>query len=838
MKRFIRLTPVAMLLALASCSQDELLPQGDGNVNITVNLPASSYGTRSFSDGYTATDLQYAVYDAASKNMITEGSATFDADKRSTTVSISLATGKSYQIAFFAHRKSQGVYKFNAGSKTIDVNYSAMTDYNSEDYDCFYKLEDVEDVEKGVNKEVTLVRPVAQVNWGTGDLGYPAVLDADAYGAGAGRLVSSVKAKGYTQFDMMAGDVVEGTETEVTFGDKARPAETELFPVESGKYKYVSMQYLLIPKGGTLIDVTLEARNSAGAAALATVEVPNAPVQANYRTNIYGDLLTNPTVFTVVKDERWDGEFDQPISVKEPKQNAKGEYLITSPEELAYLAEYPAKWKGKTLKLQNDIDLKGMSWKPIGTALDTDVDDENISTFKGTFDGQGHTIRNFVCVAKGDIAVAGLFGSVRGSIKRLHIDNAYIESDHYAGGLVAYLNCFTGAQYNDVDYPAEGFEISGCSVKNSTIVTHPNKQDNGKYDNGDKAGGLIGYCRAKVLIKGCSSRNNTIVAYRDLGGLIGHAYVGSAGNTVLDGSDAIGNTLIQDFRNGYKSNADVLNTCNEVIGVNLAYPVTNGTSQAHHSNTIIRRGLVPTNTDELGAAFRGVEDGAVIEIPEGEFGVIDNVGNFVRNKKFSIRGAGKDKTNIAVSNYPFHGCDITVDGMTVNVQGSGYAGFSNYAKGAFRNVRFVGAPWSWGGDGVTYDYCDFDTNGKDNYPIVLIYAGKADFNNCTFKALKGRGIGMWTDSDDLRIKTPREVSVNNCTFIVTGDAKDKAVFDIHTESADESYRGTIRLNNVKYDASKFGGGLWREYINSGDEPKTSYFTIIVDGKTEQTSSRL
>lgn len=526
MKRYFRYVPVTMLMALAGCSQDELLPQGDGNVNITVNLPSSSYGTRAFSDGYAATDLQYAVYDAANKNMITEGSATFDADKRSTTVSINLATGKSYQIAFFAHRKSQSVYTFNADSKTIDVNYSAMTEYNSEDYDCFYKLEDVENVEKGVNKDVTLVRPVAQVNWGTGDLSYPAVLDADAYGAGAGRLVSSVKAKGYTQFDMMTGDVVEGTETEVTFGDKARPAETELFPVEPGKYKYVSMQYLLIPKGGTLIDVTLEARNSAGAPALATVNVANAPVQANYRTNIYGDLLTTPTVFTVTKDEKWGGENDVPLNAETIVDGVKYDKLsqnifIENLNGLTWLRDQsigatPNNFQGKTIKLVADIDMSTVAnWTPISYLPGGDIQ----LHFKGEFDGCGHTISNMTSTADEG---AGLFYNSWGVIKNLTLKNVNVSAYRDAAGIVGWGHLS---------------HVENCHVIGGTIEAKTRLVD-GKMDDGNNCGGIAGYLASNntAYIKNCTVTGVKLKAYRKVGGVVGYANVNPRESTEVSGN--------------------------------------------------------------------------------------------------------------------------------------------------------------------------------------------------------------------------------------------------------------------------------------------------------------
>lgn len=65
MKKFFAFaTTATMLFGFASCSSELDAPaaEGDGNVNFTVTLPGTP-GTRAFSDGLTAENLQVAVYD-------------------------------------------------------------------------------------------------------------------------------------------------------------------------------------------------------------------------------------------------------------------------------------------------------------------------------------------------------------------------------------------------------------------------------------------------------------------------------------------------------------------------------------------------------------------------------------------------------------------------------------------------------------------------------------------------------------------------------------------------------------------------------------------------------
>ena len=365
MKQILALSAAAMLLGVVSCSQEDVVgPKGDGNVTFTVTIP-EKMGTRSFADGLTANDLQMAVYDAETGSLVmTPADQKFSeaaSGSLTTTVSLNLASGRSYKIAFFAQNKDGGAYTFNADTKTITVSYGAMaTTYNTDAFDCFYTLYETGEITGAINHVVTLTRPVAQVNWGTSDLAEPAVVDPNAYGADAANLVSEVSTKAYTTFDMFSGDVT-GEAEEVTLPYLARPADTERFPVQPDKYAYVSMQYLLVPASSSVIDITLKTANSATAVKpLSTVAVTNVPVQANYRTNIYGALLTNPNYFTVTKDENWDDGYDFPVEPVEVRSNEElvaalqngGNYVIPEGESLTMPDVTTSVQLSKPLKLQ------------------------------------------------------------------------------------------------------------------------------------------------------------------------------------------------------------------------------------------------------------------------------------------------------------------------------------------------------------------------------------------------------------------------------------------------------------------------------------------------------
>ena len=184
------------------------------------------------------------------------------------------------------------------------------------------------------------------------------------------------------------------------------------------------------------------------------------------------------------------------------------EYHFTTAEQLAGLAQLvndktaSVSFKGKTIYLDNDLDLSGYQWTPIGNG-------SNFGRyFAGTFDGQYHKIMNLLHHSTGDELIRnGLFGVVSdgGTLKNLLVIDADIASND--GSLLA------GILADWVD----GGTVENCYTS-------------GKIENnvGDKmVGGLIGQCTGSTQVKGCGSDATVISTESDedhvdtVGGLIG-----------------------------------------------------------------------------------------------------------------------------------------------------------------------------------------------------------------------------------------------------------------------------------------------------------------------------
>lgn len=546
----------AILLSAASCSSDLDQPgvSGDGNVHFSVQLP-EGMRTRAFADGSTAKNLKYAVYQNGA--LVSQGSATLS--DKAANVNIDLASGGTYDFVFWAEADNSP-YTFSAEGRLVTVNYAGMNG-NNDNGDAFFYIENGVKVDGALTRSVTLSRPCAQLNIGTSDLNNASV--ATTYQGG---VYTSVTAEACTTLDLTDGSAANPVQ--VTLPATLPASAQETFPVAGG-YRYLSMAYLLVGDEGSVSDLTINSYTSAASQTPAhTVKVPNAPLKRNFRTNLYGQLLSSTTNWNISIDSEfgggtglsvWDGSTEAPVV-----DDAAKTVTVSSASQLAGFAQAVnggTHYSGYTVTLTSDIDLAGKPWTPAGN-----VASYPSITFSGTFDGNGHTIYNLNANASGTTyATAGLFGSLTGKVKNLNLVGGKVNSTHYAGAICGYSSSNVG------------MEISGCTVEDFTIVSVP-EMFNGEYDNGDKVGGIVGYMDGGDKITDCVVRNTTVKGYRDIGGVAGYCNNGGpiSGCTVEDV------TLVQDFENGYKPESQVEGH----IGAIFGYGSNNGSGNTSTNVTI------------------------------------------------------------------------------------------------------------------------------------------------------------------------------------------------------------------------------------------------------------
>ena len=236
----------------------------------------------------------------------------------------------------------------------------------------------------------------------------------------------------------------------------------------------------------------------------------------------------------------------------------EGNYVVTAAAGLQWIdnnIEANNGFEGKTIKLSADIDLlqldengEPICCKPIGNY-------RKDLAFRGTFDGQGHTIKNLNQNTwaldwgyhYGSGLGLGLFSCVENAtIKNLNIDKASISGESALCGIIAataYGECtfenitVKNSQCNDYQYYAGGIvgwasgnhQYISCNVDESTII-------GGQWgDFSNSNGGIIGGAgsSAKIYMKDCNvacriDGVNDVVstyhyyAYRCCGMLIGN----------------------------------------------------------------------------------------------------------------------------------------------------------------------------------------------------------------------------------------------------------------------------------------------------------------------------
>lgn len=313
------------MLAVTSCSNEDAPYGGDGGMTVfSVKLP-DDLGTRaSFGDAPSNQELNVAIYEAGNteKALFTsingetsEGMTVeqFASDGLTATVKVPLVKNKQYDLVFWSQDKTNRYYTYTENGQTLTVGYGEGEGATVQNYndarDAFFASKTVTSGDATNSQAIQLKRMFAQINVGTNDLqAYTNAGGSDSFGI----TVSGVA----TEINLKSGIVSNPTGT-VTATTSNAASSAKDFPAITGytgnELQYLSMIYVLVGDGAaankTNVDVSLSANGNAGFATYA-----NVPVQMNYRTNIYGALLTNPEVFNVTIDPIFAGEYNKEIT--------------------------------------------------------------------------------------------------------------------------------------------------------------------------------------------------------------------------------------------------------------------------------------------------------------------------------------------------------------------------------------------------------------------------------------------------------------------------------------------------------------------------------------------
>lgn len=309
MKKITYLFMGAAALLLASCSnEDVMLPgdNGDGTANIDFNVGLPILQSRAFSDGSTATKLQYQIYevttsgsDKSYKKIGEPGEATMVDLKKQLT--LKLLTEHTYAVVFWAQSTGTTPYTVTFGEDGANLSVSTDLTCSDENLDAFFKTEEFTVTGNRV-MNVEMKRPFAQINLGTSDLEEAQVL-------GMEEIQTYIEVGGHNYLDLITGksDTKQSNGSHVPSFATRRFAyapipEGQVFPVKG--HEYLGMVYVLVGEDDATATVTFKYQDKSKKEV--SRMLTNVPVKRNHRTNLYGQVLTSDAIVNVFIEPNFD----------------------------------------------------------------------------------------------------------------------------------------------------------------------------------------------------------------------------------------------------------------------------------------------------------------------------------------------------------------------------------------------------------------------------------------------------------------------------------------------------------------------------------------------------
>ena len=228
------------------------------------------------------------------------------------------------------------------------------------------------------------------------------------------------------------------------------------------------------------------------------------------------------------------GEYTYTVSLAAAKDlgytiESNGSYTVTSADGLMNIAKLVN--GGKTdinITLDKDIDLTGKDWTPIGTDYD--------NSYKGTFDGGGHTITGLTFTTNDEYA--GLFGWLNraGTVKNVVMEGVQITSNQIYGGSIGGVvgsgwgtieNCSVSGSVSGTVYVGGvvGVQIGGSITGCSSSATVKGTVD---------VGGVAGQTNSSATLTACYATGNVIIEMDPKKNIAGGSLVGmNAGSSLL-----------------------------------------------------------------------------------------------------------------------------------------------------------------------------------------------------------------------------------------------------------------------------------------------------------------
>ena len=245
------------------------------------------------------------------------------------------------------------------------------------------------------------------------------------------------------------------------------------------------------------------------------------------------------------------GEYTYTVSLAAAKDlgytiESNGSYTVTSADGLMNIAKLVNGGKSDiNITLDTDIDLTGKDWTPIGTDYD--------NSYKGTFDGGGHTITGLTFTTNDEYA--GLFGWLNraGTVKNVVMEGVQITSNQIYGGSIGGVvgsgwgtieNCSVSGSVSGTVYVGGvvGVQIGGSITGCSSSATVKGMVD---------VGGVAGQTNSSATLTACYATGNVIIEMDPKKNIAGGSLVGMNAGSSLLACYATGNVTSTGSSTGY-----------------------------------------------------------------------------------------------------------------------------------------------------------------------------------------------------------------------------------------------------------------------------------------------
>ena len=298
MKQVLRFAAAAALLVLvASCNKEASISEKE--VPVTMNITLPEIGTKAIADGQKVNKVHCIVFRNGNLISHADVTKTITMTGGQATYTTRLISGQTYNIAFWAEVADNAYYTVDYRTATVTTTYGSAG--NDENRDAFFNTVEYAVTDATAALSVTLKRPFAQLNYG---LSAADKALADAISPIA-KVEVSLDGGAYAKLNLLTGEVSAPATVPVVFASAPVITSEKLRVQPAGataatEYEYLSMNYILVNQEVTP-NATLKLYDASNAL-VTTVNTSLVPLKRNYRTNIVGNLISEPAQINIVVD--------------------------------------------------------------------------------------------------------------------------------------------------------------------------------------------------------------------------------------------------------------------------------------------------------------------------------------------------------------------------------------------------------------------------------------------------------------------------------------------------------------------------------------------------------